>query len=568
MQNKIFIEELKRGRQQMVNNPSVAVDTFSKLNEKFPNEPEVLLSLSESFANIGRHTEARAVAKKCLNMKMNVPLALSLSRHLTGLGMEQQAINLAKNTYLKSGEPLGLATKVLLTATHVCDWDLTKKITDKLLQFYKSKQWKSCVETPRTHLLWCDDESINNRVFQYFANQLYPKFKNLKPLPKKIENRKIKLVYMSSDYRDHPTAQLIKGLIKEHNRDKFEIIAYDSGFDDKSTMREEILGFFDRVVILKDINDEEAGELLKKEEIDVVIELNGLTNASRMGILSTHPVPLQIGYLGFPGSVGGRFMDYIIADSYVLPEKNEKYYSEKIIRIEKTYQANDHLNEDWPELVHRRSYGFSEEAFILGMFNNANKVTEEAWQVWMQIMSSIPRSVLWMLVPNQVAQNNLKNACIKYGIDPSRLIFAPRMSRSEHFQRMAICDVMLDPWPYGGHTTTSDALFAGIPVVTLQGNNFASRVSGGLVTASGLPGLVAENKEDYIQGVIRLSREPDLLERAKNHLKNNRLKMSIFNSKIKAEQLEAAITLILSNRIKGIPDKNINMNYGASSDIL
>jgi predicted O-linked N-acetylglucosamine transferase (SPINDLY family) len=556
-----YLDILKQGRTLYKTHPKKAFDYLSERAKDYDNEPDFLLLYAEAQNNQGMQKAARETVKKCLALKkMPMPTALSLSRLMTTLGMEKDAIRVAKNVYLGNGQPLALATKVLLTATSTCEWDLIKKITKQLSDHYASDSWKSTVETPRTHLLWCQDEAVNNRVFQYFAHSLYPKWNSTKPTVNPIDGRKIRIGYMSSDYRNHPTAQLIKGLIREHDKQRFEVIAYDTGYDDKSALRKETLDLFNRFVKLSDKDDQEAIKILQDENLDVIIELNGLTASSRMGILATHPIPVQIAYLGFPGSVGGRFMDYVIADSYVIPQENEKFYAEKILRIEKTYQANDHIHEKWPKKVSKSSFGFSDDVLVLGMFNNANKVTEIVWKTWMEILQRLPHAVLWMLKPNEAAQENLIQGAKKFNINPNRIIFAPRLGRENHFQRVAACDLIIDPWPYGGHTTTSDALFAGVPVVTLKGTNFASRVSSGLIIAAGLPGLVAESLDEYIEGVVRLSTTPGLLEKAKNYLIENRKKLNIFDSQSKAKQLENAILKILERRIQGLPDVHINMN--------
>jgi predicted O-linked N-acetylglucosamine transferase (SPINDLY family) len=270
-------------------------------------------------------------------------------------------------------------------------------------------------------------------------------------------------------------------------------------------------------------------------------------------------VPIQIAYLGFPGTVGGRFIDYIIADTHVAPDAALNTYREKIIRIEKTYQVNDYdlsmLNQLKP--LTRKELGFSDSALILGMFNNCNKITEECWQTWMLILKKIPHAVIWMLQPNALAAENLHKSAKSLGVNSNRIIFAPRLDRDQHYQRLKICDLVLDPWPYGGHTTTADALFAGIPALTREGKNFAARVSGGLMIAAGLPGWIVKDKEAYVQAAVNLVRNPDLLIKTKQFLNENRNKLNVFNSKSKALQLEAAYKKIISNRLEGLPDQHI-----------
>ncbi len=559
--NKLGLQELKK---LIRNDPKNAIQKLEKIYSINKNNYQFLMVMVDQYSLHGQNKRAREIALELIKLANNEKQKLNLVRTLTRLGLIKEA-----NKMMEEGAvgqiQLQDASKILFTATQVCDWEKIRQSTEVLLDHYKSEKWNSAVETPRTHLLWCSDEKINNKVFQLFAGSQHGKSnKNIIEKIKPLSGRKIKLGYMSSDFRNHPTAQLIKGLLAAHNKEEFELIAYDTGYDDKSEMRKETLQLFDRVELLYEKNDAEAEEFLRNENLDVIIELNGLTQGARLGILKNHPVPIQIDYLGFPGSVGGGGIDYIIADSYVLPAGVDKYYSEKIIRIEKTYQANNHMNEKQLEPLSRQQLGFSSDAFIMGMFNNCNKISGPTWKTWVQILKRVPRSVLWMLVPNDVAQVNLKNSLKEEGVDPRRLIFAPRKDRLEHFQRMSVCDVMLDPWPYGGHTTTSDALYSGVPVIALEGKNFASRVSGGLLTAAGLPGLVVKSIEDYINGVVRLSNDDQLLNQIKQYLIRTKSTSSIFNNTVKARQIEQAIKIIINNRIKGLPDKSINMSYKAN----
>lgn len=559
-QKKFGLMDLKRILQK---DPKKSIDKIEKLYEKNNKNYHFLMLMIDQYTAQGQNKKAVKIAKEIMQLADTKNKKNNLVRTLTRLGLTNEANKLMQEVFL-DGVSLQDASKVLFTATQVCDWKKIKQATTELLKHYKSDDWNSAVETPRTHLLWCAEEKINNKVFQLFSKAQHGEVQKNEPkIPRFLNGRKIKLGYMSSDFRNHPTAQLIKGLIAAHNREQFELIAYDTGYDDKSEMRKETLELFDRYELLYEKNDQEAEEILIKDELDVIIELNGLTQGARLGILKNHPVPIQIDYLGFPGSVGGGAIDYIIADSYVLPIEQEKYYAEKIIRIEKTYQANNHINEKKLVPLKRKELGFSEDAFIMGMFNNCNKVSEETWNTWLNILRRIPRSVIWMLIPNEVAQKNLKQSLIDSKIDERRLIFAPRKERLEHFQRMGICDLMLDPWPYGGHTTTSDALYSGVPVISLEGTNFASRVSGGLLIAAGLPGLVVKTTQDYINGVVRLSNDKDLLNRIKIYLSKTKKTSSIFNSNVKAKQIEEALKIILHNRINGIPDKSINMTYRA-----
>jgi len=554
---------LKKIRTELAKSPSLIIQQAEDLENKYPSRPDILFALSEAYVAVGNHKEARRVAQKCLNGQMPIAMAFSFCRHLMNLGMVNESSTISTRTFQNAGKPLKHAAKVLYTAIHVCNWPVVKELTNRFLQEYEKKNFKEIQETPRTHLLWCENLKINNQVLNHFAEQCYPQYsQKIKPV-KPTSGRKIKVGYMASDYRNHPSSQLLKGLIKAHNRDEFEIIAYDTGYDDGSNLRKEILSYFDRTEILFGLDDKAAIEKLNKDDLDILVEINGLTSHTRIGLLAERPVPIQIAYLGFPGTVGGRFIDYVIADSHVAPDDVLGLYREKIIRIQKTYQVNDYdlSNDDQVETISRKELGFSDTTLILGMFNNCNKITEECWQTWMQILNKIPQAVIWMLQPNTLAVENLRKSAAELGVNPSRIIFAPRLERDQHYKRLKICDLVLDPWPYGGHTTTADALYAGIPALTREGGNFAARVSGGLMIAAGLPGWIVKDKEAYVQAAVNLVKNPELLIKTKQYLRENRNKLNIFNSKIKAIQLESAYKKIIANRLEGKPDQHITTQY-------
>jgi predicted O-linked N-acetylglucosamine transferase (SPINDLY family) len=275
-------------------------------------------------------------------------------------------------------------------------------------------------------------------------------------------------------------------------------------------MRHEILNNFDCPRILHGKDETKSTEIIKLDELDILVDLNGLTTLSKIGLLKHRLAPIQISYLGFPGTVGGRFIDYIIADKYVIPDSHLPYYKEKIIRIKKTYQVNDYDLQSIVKIKKRNEYGLTDQEFVLGMFNNANKISHGAWSTWMNLLKELPHAILWLLQPNPLAQKNLMDLAKLQGVDQRRIKFAGYLPRNEHFGRLAVCDLILDPWPYGGHTTTSDALFMGVPVVAKEGSNFASRVSGSLLMAAGLPGWIVPDELSYFNAICNLykDREP------------------------------------------------------------
>jgi predicted O-linked N-acetylglucosamine transferase (SPINDLY family) len=272
---------------------------------------------------------------------------------------------------------------------------------------------------------------------------------------------------------------------------------------------------------------------------------------------------VQISYLGYPGSSGGRYVDYIIADDYTLPAGQEAHFPEKIIRIPPTYQINDYAARWLPPAPRRTSLGLPAGAQVLGMFNNVNKVTSTVWAAWMETLKRAPKSLLWMLDPGEVARLNLTRAAEAAGVGAGRILFAPRARQESHMARLQLCDLILDPWPYGGHTTTGDALFAGVPVVVLEGSNFASRVSGGLLVAAGLKDLVRPTMKAYIDTVISLLNQPDEIVKIRRHLLARRTRLPVFDAATRTRQLEAAFRTVHERRLGNLPAQHVRVGVNA-----
>jgi predicted O-linked N-acetylglucosamine transferase (SPINDLY family) len=503
-----------------------------------------------------------AAALKALEFNPTPVERVDLGRHLSRLGEDRASLEAVRAGYEASKEAIGLASYTLRVALQTADWDLAEKITARLREAHAQGKTKEIGETPRTHLLWCADEQTNIAVIKAFAEKHYPE---RPPLVKSVwpdsNKRKLRIGYLSYDFRDHATSLLAMGLLRHHDRDRFEIYGYCTSFDDGSAMRRDILSRFDKAKTLSKLDDLAAAKRIAADRIDVLIDFNGLTEGTRHGILAWRPAPVQICYLGYPGSAGGRFVDYIIGDELTVPKGAEALYPEHVIRIPHTYQINDYLARYLPPRTKRRPEGLPEGKLVLGMFNNVNKVGREAWSAWMRILKAAPDTVLWMLEPGPVAREYLAEATRRAGVDPARVVYAAKMKQEPHLARMQYCDLMLDPWPYGGHTTTGDALFAGVPVLTLEGTNFASRVSGGLVKAAGMPGLVLPDVEAYVERALLLIRNPKEIEKLHQYLLRNRARLPVFDAPGRTRQLEAAYMQAHARAVRGLPPQHLHVRF-------
>jgi predicted O-linked N-acetylglucosamine transferase (SPINDLY family) len=325
-----------------------------------------------------------------------------------------------------------------------------------------------------------------------------------------------------------------------HDKSNFEIFAFDNGWDDGSDYRHRIVGAFSKIFDISKLSDLDAAKLIKQNEIDILVNLNGFFGFARQGVFSYKPAPIQVNYLGFPGTMGVEYMDYIIADKVVIPEESKIHYVEKIAYLPNSYQANDDQRKISDRQFSRAELGLPENAFVFACFNNNYKITPTTFDSWMKILSLVQGSVLWLLVDNPIAKENLIKEADARGIDSSRLVFAERLPISEHLARHKLADLFIDTLPYNAHTTCSDALWAGLPVLTLKGHTFPGRVAASLLSAVGLNELITNNQEEYESLAIDLAINPQKLANIKLKLTAYRLVASLFDTTLFINNLEAA----------------------------
>ena len=347
-----------------------------------------------------------------------------------------------------------------------------------------------------------------------------------------IAKSKIRIGYFSSDFKEHATAYLIASLFELHDKDEFEIVAYSWGVDDKSLIRERIKSSFSSWYEVGHLSDEQLVVLARSHKLNVAIDLKGYTQGARTGVFARRVAPVQISYLGYPGTLGGEFMDYTIVDSIVAPNQLKPYMTEKLIHLPISYQVNDHRQVVSSRRTLKVEHGLYENAIVLGAMNSSYKITPEIFEIWMSILKSHEKSVLWLLVDTQTVANNLLRSAESSGVDSTRMVFANRVSHPEHLERLRHADLFLDTFPCNGHTTSSDALWSGVPLVTLCGESFSSRVASSLLEAVGLKELVTISFEGYKSKVQELLADPVYLANIKKKLlnKKERGNISLFDT--------------------------------------
>ncbi|UCF92987.1 MAG: tetratricopeptide repeat protein [Desulfobacterales bacterium] len=356
----------------------------------------------------------------------------------------------------------------------------------------------------------------------------------------KFASDRITLGYYSEDFRNHPIGHLTQGLYRRHSREMFKVYCYSYGKNDRSACRAQIVRDCDRFVDVRKMNTRETARRIHEDGVCILIDLGGHTAGSRLDVCALRPAPVQVAYLGFPGTTGADFFDYIITDKIVSPEDHAACYSEKFVYMPHCYQINRDGSKISVDKPQRQDVGLPAEGFVFSSFNQAFKLEPVMFHCWMNILRKVPRSVIWLLWDNDIAADNLRQAARERGVDPARQIFAEKWPRQDHQARLGLTDLALDTRIYNGHTTTSDALWAGVPVIALLGSHFASRVSASLLSAIGLTELVTTSLAEYEKIAVELARCPDRLNAVREKLLRNRPTAPLFDTSRFVRNLEAA----------------------------
>jgi predicted O-linked N-acetylglucosamine transferase (SPINDLY family) len=364
---------------------------------------------------------------------------------------------------------------------------------------------------------------------------------------------KIRVAYLSGDFCVHPVSILMAGVFEHHDRSRFETTAISFGPDDGSALRTRVMKSFDRFLDVRGRTDVEVASLMHAAGIDIAVDLMGLTGSSRQGILALRPAPVQVNYLGFPGTTALPYIDYILADQVVIPDGEQRYYSEKVVYLPDTYMPADSKRRVSERRFSRADEGLPETGIVFCCFNNSYKFTPQVFDAWMRLVRAVDGSVLWLSQPNDSARRNLIAEAEKRGVSPDRLVFAPFLPDLEdHLARLSLADLFLDTLPCNAHTTASDALFMGVPVITTPGPTFAGRVAASLLSAAGLPELIAPSLSAYEARALELARDSQALRAIKAKLSANSTTFPLFDTARFTRHLETAFGAMRERQRRGL----------------
>jgi protein O-GlcNAc transferase len=515
-----------------------AIAHFDKALGINPNYAEGWFNKGVTLNEIKQHEEAIAHYDKALGINpghaegwFNKGISLyALGRYEEAIRHFDKALSLKSDIDWASGDLLHAKMKI-------CDWNGLQESLDKIS---KKLTENDKVIDPFILLSLNDDALLHKKCSEIFIQSRYPFNPDLGPIPKPTQSQKIRVGYFSADFHNHATGYLMAELFELHDKSKFELVGFSFGPIVNDEMRQRLVKSFDQFIEVGEISDLDAAKLSRDLSIDIAVDLKGFTENARAGIFSYRAAPIQVNYLGYPGTMGADYIDYVIADKTLIPPELQSHYSEKVISLPNSYQVNDRKRLISDRKFTKQELGLPKNGFVFCCFNNNYKILPATFASWMRILRAVEGSVLWLFQDNSWAVENLKKEAEKQGISSDRLVFAERLPLHEHLARHRQADLFLDTFPYNAHTTTSDALWAGLPVLTLKGASFASRVAASLLNAIGLSELIVNTREEYENMAIEFALNPKKLADVKFKLANNRLASALFDTPQFTKNLEAA----------------------------
>jgi predicted O-linked N-acetylglucosamine transferase (SPINDLY family) len=534
-----------------------AVASYERAIALAPDTAEAHSNLGNAFHELRRTEEALASYDRALAIKEDYADAhynrgnalKQLMRLADAVASYERALELKPDIEFLMGT-------LIHTYHHVCDWSGFDS-NNELLEGIIERKLKA--SPPFSTFAIFDSPRLQKIAAEVWVQAQCPPRETLGPIVRGASRKKIRLGYYSADFHNHATSYLIAQLLELQDKNRFELIAFSFGPDVQDEMRQRVSAAFDRFIDVRFMSDLEVARLSRDLEIDIAIDLKGHTQDARPGMFSYRCAPVQVNYLGYPGTLGAPYIDYLIADSVLIPEEQKVHYTEKIVCLPHTYQVNDRKKMLAETQYTREQLGLPQDAFVFCCFNNSFKITPETFDSWARILQAVEGSVLWLLDDNLIATGNLQREAQLRGLPSHRLVFGQRMPLAEHLARHRAADLFLDTLPCNAHTTASDALWAGLPVLTRAGNSFAGRVAASLLNAIGLPELVTSSQKDYETLAIALANQPVQLATLREKISRNRLSAPLYDVALFTRHIEAAYEAIHARSLAALPPQHLTI---------
>jgi protein O-GlcNAc transferase len=531
-------------------------DAFASFDRALAIDPAnigVLDNRGAALLAIDRFEDALATFDRALALKPDDAETLYHRAHaLANLGRYEEAVSAWERVLAIDGHPHALGALAFYRLM-LCDWRTAEEFEAKLKRALADER---AVVEPFTLLAYPIGPADQLRHTRRFVRHRLAAVPRLAQAHKARVGEKIRLAYLSADFRNHATAWLAAELFELHDRSRFEVLGVSYGVDDGSETRRRLVAAFDQFHDVALRSDREVAKLLLDLDVDIAVDLKGHTQHGRPAILAYRPAPVQVSYLGYPATMGVDFIDYVLADRIVLPLDQQQAYSEMIVHLPNCYQINDSKREIAAEAPTRGAVGLPETGFVFCSFNNSYKLTPQVFDVWMRLLRQVEGSVLWLLGTSEAATRNLRSEASARGVDPSRLVFAPKAEISTHLARHRLADLFLDNLPVNAHTAASDALWVGLPVLTCMGESFVGRVAASLLSAVGLPELVTRSLDEYEALALKLATDPALIASITQKLEGNRKTCPLFDTDRLRRDIERAYVTMWDIARRGEPPRS------------
>jgi len=543
----IALKELKRSEE--------AIKSFDRAVGLKPDFAEAWVNKGNALHELRCYEDALTHYDKALSIKSEYVDALSnkavtlseLKRYDEAITQYENALHLKPSFDWALGNCLHIKMKI-------CNWfEFGKNLLSLETNIRSGKKATS----PFAALSLIDDPLLHKQCAEIYARSKYPFNASLGPIAMRIKQEKIRIGYFSSDFRDHPVSYLTAELFELHDKSRFEIVAFSSGPDDKSPMRLRLNKAFTEFIDVSAMSDRRVAELARELCIDIAIDLGGFTAQSRPGIFAYRAAPIQVSYIGYLGTMAAEYIDYLIADATIIPADSRPFYTEKIAYIP-SYQANDSQKKISERTFTREELGLPDKGFVFACFNNNYKILPATFDSWMRILKASEGSVLFLYADNEKTQDNLRKEAEVRGISSQRLVFGKSLPGEDYLARYKSCDLFLDTAPYNAGTTASDALWVGLPVLTLTGKSFASRMAASLLNAIGLSELITISQEAYEAKAIEFARSPEMLTDIKEKLMKNRTSSPLFDTPLFINHLEVIYTQMMNRYLADLPPDHLH----------
>jgi predicted O-linked N-acetylglucosamine transferase (SPINDLY family) len=539
------------------NRPLEALASYERALALEPDYAEAHYNRGNVLQDLKRFAEALASYERGLQLKPEDAGALvNRANALQELGCAAEAAQGYERAQHFSAQLPWLAGSLYFARMKVCAWDgFEAQVAALIAAVVRGEP----AATPFPTLILADRPDVQRAAAQRWVAENPAQAPLLSPPGKRAPRGRIRLGYYSADFYNHATAYLAAELFERHDRNRFELVAFAFGPSPGDEMQQRLMAAFDEFHDVRVRSDREVAALSRELGIDIAVDLKGYTRDARSGIFAQRAAAIQVSWLGYPGTMGAPFIDYLVADPTLIPPQSRHYYAEKIVYLPHTYQVNDRRRRIAERSFTREELGLPPEGFVFCCFNNTYKITPAVFDLWMSLLCWAPGSVLWLLEDNPNAADNLRREAEARGVDPTRLAFAPRWPLADHLARQRAAGLFLDTFPCNAHTTASDALWAGLPVLTRMGESFASRVAASLLNAVGLPELVTRSREQYEELALELATFPERLTTIRERLQRNRLTAPLFDCTLFTRHLEEAYIAMYERSQAGLPPDSISV---------